>query len=955
MPHVRIGKLLFVCFLTALLASPPVHRPGRAERSQAPAGFAARLSAGGAHSLGVRPDGSVWAWGDNHVGQLGRGGTTAQSAPLQVSALTGSYEDVSAGLAHSLALRSDGVVYAWGANGEGQLGDGTTTSRLTPVQVANLTNVTAIAAGGAHSLALKADGGVWAWGRNAEGQLGDGTLTRRVRPVRVGTLTGYASVAAGGFHSLALHADGRVRGWGANQYGQLGDGTLTGRRQPTLVPTLAGINSVAAGGGHSLAVGDDGRAYGWGWNQTGQVGDGTTTNRKTPVIVGGVAATLVSAGGFHSVASTPAGAVIAWGANDVGQLGDGTTTRRLRPVTVLQPPALTTWISAGGAHTVSLEPDLSAWSWGNNFFGQLGDGSTKQSLRPIPIGGPNLTFGAVAPTLSPEPGVYGAPLAVTVGSETPGATIRYTTTGADPSGTDPSLPAGGSIPVDRSTTIKARAFKSGVAPSPVVTGVYTLQVAEPIFTPPGGTFSTSQSVTVATATADATIRFTTDGSEPVEQSPELTQPLAVAASSTVNARAFRAGWESSAVRTEVYVINAGSNLPPDPATVAPSIDPTVATNFADSTAFLFSGSSPIQRGVDAAVIERHRVSVLKGVVRTRDGGPLAGVRVSVPAVVGFGHTLTRTDGAFDLAVNGGGPVTIEYARTGYLPSQRTVDVPWNDYVVAPDVRLVQLDSRVTTLDFAANGAGRVARGNPVTDAAGTRQATLIVPDGGVFANLHLPDGTVLPAQSHLAIRATVYTVGPGGLEAMPATLPPTSGYTYAVELTADETLQSGAKVTFEPALAFYVENFLEFSVGSIVPTGYYDRDLAAWIPSNNGLVVRMLSVDANGLAELDANGDGAADTAEVLGTLGVTAGERPQLAGLYQPGQTLWRVPISHFTPWTAIGPQGLQTGPRSHKGRRRSTATAPSRIPVRRMDPLSSARTRRSVSAWRSPGRRSR
>ncbi len=160
---------------------------------------------------------------------------------------------------HSLALKSDGTLRAWGRNASGELGDGTTTDRSTPVQVSGLSSVTALAAGGnagdteAHSLAVKSDGTVWAWGSNSNGQLGDGTTTGRSTPVQVSGLSGVSGVAASYRHSLALKSDGTVRGWGFNQNYQLGDSTTTDRSTPVQVSGLTGVTAVAAGSYHGLA------------------------------------------------------------------------------------------------------------------------------------------------------------------------------------------------------------------------------------------------------------------------------------------------------------------------------------------------------------------------------------------------------------------------------------------------------------------------------------------------------------------------------------------------------------------------------------------------------------------------------------------------------------------------------------------------------------------------------
>jgi alpha-tubulin suppressor-like RCC1 family protein len=307
----------------------------------------------------VRSDGTVWAWGDNYYGDLGNGTTaTPSSTPVQVPGLTGVVQ-VAAGASDSLALRSDGTVWAWGYNFHGQLGDGSTTDRTTPVQVAGLTEVTQIAAGDYHSLAVRSDGTVVAWGNNAQGELGDGTTTNRTTPVAVSGLTNVTQIAGGWQHSVALRSDGTVAAWGANNYGQLGDGTTTNSTTPVQVAGLTTVTQIAAGttGDHTLAVRSDGTVAAWGANNSGQLGDGTTTNRTTPVTVSGLSdVTRVSAGGAHSVAVRSDGTV-AWGANYYGQLGDGTTINRTTPVIVPGAGAVT-HVAAGSAHTMAIAGPL---------------------------------------------------------------------------------------------------------------------------------------------------------------------------------------------------------------------------------------------------------------------------------------------------------------------------------------------------------------------------------------------------------------------------------------------------------------------------------------------------------------------------------------------------------------------------------------------------------------------
>jgi RHS repeat-associated protein len=338
---------------------------------------------------------------------------------------------------------------------------------------------------------------------------------------------------------------------------------------------------------------------------------------------------------------------------------------------------------------------------------------------------------------------------------------------------------------------------------------------------------------------------------------------------------------------------AGGSVPPDPAAVAPALDLSVTTDLATATAFLYSGSSAIQTGVAPSTIEPLQVAVLRGRVTDRSGAPLAGVIITVLDHPEFGQTLSRGDGMFDLAVNGGGVLTVNYAKQGYLPAQRQLNAPWQDYAFLPDVVLSPLDTQVSLINLSAGAPAQVARGSVVSDADGTRQATVLFPEGTQVVRV-MPDGSTQPL-STLSVRATEYTVGPNGPKAMPAELQPTSGYTYAVEFSVDEALAAGATaVRFSQPVINYVENFLGFPVGSIVPVGAYDKAKAAWIPSRNGRVVKVLNV-AGGLADLDTDGDGAADGAAALAALGITDAERQQLAALYQAGQSLWRVPITQF------------------------------------------------------------
>lgn len=334
-------------------------------------------------------------------------------------------------------------------------------------------------------------------------------------------------------------------------------------------------------------------------------------------------------------------------------------------------------------------------------------------------------------------------------------------------------------------------------------------------------------------------------------------------------------------------------IPPDPSTVAPPLSQTATTDLRSATAFLYSGLNPIQTGVAPGTITPVRAAVLRGTVLNSAGTPIAGVAISILNHAEFGQTRTRADGWFDLAVNGGGLLTVKYDNPGYLPVQRQVQTPWQDYVVLPDVVLVQPDSNATTIDLSAAIPFQVARGSVITDADGTRQATLLFPQG-TTATMVLADGTTQSLGPLLHIRATEYTVGSTGRSAMPGDMPPTDAYAYATEFSVDEAVAAGAtRVAFSQPVLSYNENFLGFPVGVLVPAMYHDQLKGQWIDFDNGRVIKILSI-TGGLADLDTTGSGTADNGVALG---ITTAERAQLAMLYVPGTSLWRVPIPHFTP----------------------------------------------------------
>ena len=341
------------------------------------------------------------------------------------------FSQVSAGDDHSLALGSDGNVYSWGANKYGQLGDGTTTDRLTPVQIPKPTGVnrfTQVSAGKAFSLALDDQGHVWAWGLNSSGQLGNNTIATNgssaysSSPIRVQAPSGMTAtsfsltgISAGITHVLAVDGQGRAWGWGSNEFGKLGisSGTvaMTGiTTRPVQVATPQGETTgfryaqVSAGGSHSLATDTQGRAWGWGSNQNGDLGNTSDVALNsytfTPVQAmpgtnptGGFKPVQIMAGNGHSSALDDLGRLWTWGGNSNGELGLGDTTTRTAPSLVAMPANVSTFTQLTGSrvsgNSLALDQNGSIWGWGQNSTGMLGTGGTGSLNKPTRMSNPS--------------------------------------------------------------------------------------------------------------------------------------------------------------------------------------------------------------------------------------------------------------------------------------------------------------------------------------------------------------------------------------------------------------------------------------------------------------------------------------------------------------------------------------------------------------------------------------
>jgi len=311
--------------------------------------------------------------------------------PASANALSGAVA-IAGGEGHTCAIVQAGAVDCWGWNRSGQVGDGTTTDRPYPVAVPGISGATLLAAGAAHTCVSVPSVGVRCWGLNIYGQLGLGTdeqcalLACSTVPVTVANLSDeIRSIGAGVSHTCALTTAGGVKCWGRNQYGQLGNGTNVTSGSPVDVAGLtSGVIALSIGGFHGCALLTNGALSCWGNNQSGQLGDGTTTNSSFPVNVSGLPGPVVSvsAGYLHTCAVLTTGGATCWGENFAGQLGDGTTSKRHQPVAVSTLDSGVAVVSAAESHTCALLADGGLQCWGNNEVGRLGDGTVLRRFTP---------------------------------------------------------------------------------------------------------------------------------------------------------------------------------------------------------------------------------------------------------------------------------------------------------------------------------------------------------------------------------------------------------------------------------------------------------------------------------------------------------------------------------------------------------------------------------------------
>jgi alpha-tubulin suppressor-like RCC1 family protein len=358
------------------------------------------ISARASHAMAIKDDGSLWAWGSGRYGQLGVGNNNVENTkPVRVGNDT--WKDVASGGhigEHSVGIKADGSLWAWGSNLYGQLGDGKggdysdEADRNTPVRIGTENTWRTVAAGCFHSVAIKTDGSLWAWGDNSSGQVGDGSTDTRNAPVRVGNDRNWKTVVAGFGFTVAIKDDGSMWAWGGNESGRIGVGSVEDNNYvtPTRIGTDNNWQYVSAGYDFALAVKTDGSLWAWGNNNFGQAGNGKSGDNAIeprPVKIGNDTWKTVAAGREHTLAVRTDGSLWAWGKNDEGQLGDGTNTNRSNPVRIGND---TNWLIAtagygfNAAVKVEYSPrtDGSLWTWGSGDYGVLGNGTNQARRTP---------------------------------------------------------------------------------------------------------------------------------------------------------------------------------------------------------------------------------------------------------------------------------------------------------------------------------------------------------------------------------------------------------------------------------------------------------------------------------------------------------------------------------------------------------------------------------------------
>ena len=890
-------------------------------------------STDGWHNCGIKTDGTLWCWGWNGWGQLGNGTFDGSTTPVMVPGA--GWASIAVGSNHTCSAREDGTLWCWGAIQIGNGGPGYTPN---PTRVRGR-DWADVAAGGSHACGRRQDGSLWCWGGNGNGQLGDGTAANKPVPVQVaGTLCQVVPVCGNGIVDAGETCDdgNTVSGDGCSADCQIekcfgvvcptGDQCNNGGCDPATGQCVlsAKADGVSCNGGNpctqggtcqagvcvganpvACAASDQCHAAGTCDPSTGVCGnpalpDGTSCNdgnacTQTDTCQAGVCvgANPVGCAGASDQCHDMGICDPATGTCSSPAKADGTGCNDGNPCTLTD--------TCQGGTCIGSNPVVCAASDQCHAAG-ICDPSTGVCTNPAQADGTSCNDGnACSRTDTCQAGTC-------TGGNWVGCTPQdqcHDVGECNPANGTCSSPlkANGVACSDGNACTRTDTCQNGTCTgaNPVIcTALDQCHVAGMCNSSTGvcsnpnkadGTACNDNNLCTRT---DTCVAGTCVGSNPIACG-SGNQCQAAGICDPATAMCLHSGKADGTACDDGSDSTSSDSCQAGACVGIPALPPPVVANLADTLAYIYQGTSPSQTGVTAGTIQYYSAAGIRGRILTRDGSPLAAVKVAIAGHPELGATASRADGGYDLVVNGGGTSTVQMSKSGYLPVDRPVQVPWQGFGQVDDVVMITTDPQVTMVDL-SQSVLQVAAGSVVTDSDGTRQATVLVPPG-TQATMDLPNGTAVPI-STLSIRVTEYTVGDTGPAAMPAPLPLNTAYTYAVDYTVDEALAVGAQmIHFTQPLYHYMENFLGFAVGSGIPAGYYDTSKHMWVPSRNGSVVQILSV-TGGLAQLDVDGSGSPVPLVGRQAMGITDSELGFLAQRYEPGQTLWRVPVGHFSTW---------------------------------------------------------
>ncbi len=345
------------------------------------------ISAKNHHTLAIKSDGTLWGWGNNEYGQLGDGSTINKNSPVQIGN-ENKWIQIATGYNHSYGIKSDGTLWSWGNNYYGQLGDKSYIDKTSPVRVGTDSNWIYISSGWHHGIAVKSNGTIWGWGLNNYGQVGDGSVDNKNQPTQVGSDNTWSLISCGNSHSIALKSNGSLWAWGLNSNGQIGDGTNVEKHIPTQETSGSSWKKIITSSEHNLGIKSDNTLWAWGSNYSGQLGDGTKTSKLSPVQIGLPEWKNIATGEEGSLGIKSDGTLWGWGSDQYGQIGDGSSVGKRNPVQV---GVDNNWanIFSGSFHSLGLKSDGTFWAWGNNDLGEVGDGTNVNKYYPTQIANGN--------------------------------------------------------------------------------------------------------------------------------------------------------------------------------------------------------------------------------------------------------------------------------------------------------------------------------------------------------------------------------------------------------------------------------------------------------------------------------------------------------------------------------------------------------------------------------------